>query len=1083
MTSDSSMRSADVSFAALQQRPKRTPSDNTGRNDLSRLPQIADEHRREIIGFYLGLRLLFLAVSFVLLLLFPQQLTRPQLFPATERLWEAWSLFALWSIPLFYIANKRRLGDERLALADRFIFFSLIPDSIAIFLAGTATGGTAGLVYRSVYFLIAVHSYHFSPVRFTSQTWTPRGTLLPLGLGASFTVFCGMSVYCGLAEPRTPILHFVLEFGLQAITAVAFLLVRFSDVRRAQRLALSEASLGRARETERRLLQAMQGVSTIARISDEAELIKKLRGLTRVIGESLDSEYCVLGLIRGDCLDVVARHPSFALSKQAKTILHKLASRPVGDGLVGSVLARGRPFSWSDDRRDFVDLTDDELKELGVSLDREGTRRLRDHVLPSRAVRHLVVSPFYSQDDDHRPLGYILLINRVVRAQLSTTGFTTRDVDRLAAIADQLAIATTNFQRHQADTVRAENEAFLSSLMLTTDLDDLFDRVLTFLNREYDSRVASLWLATEDGFGTSEETLRIVLRSVIVAEDSRTGGAKARLEERLKKLNIFGPTTCYIGRFFLTDTPAVTYVDDVSETPDCWASCRSEIGTSHLIVIPLCRYHDAKSRATDTIGASTEQPLAGVICLRPIHGFVLTPERRAALERFANHIAVIIDQVRFRRRYRQIEVLKDGLPALQIADLDAFYSGVVRLVKAALTAEACSLFNVAADNALILRATTAPGAIRVVDGKTVEIDTAECIGKAAYVAGEHSITGRIATLRQTTLIYDVQRNKERSKLFIEVTDTPNHQSLIGAPIIHTDGTLLGVLRCVNRKKAGALLPVFVQGDKEFLDLIVGILARFIENAEASASKRHFLIELGHELSTPLAALRSQIEFLDEIAGGTKHVKDPEEQFAYLREQAEFIQYLVNDIQYQFGKGATIRTRFEFTRLVDLRPIIERIKKLLLPTARADKKIDIRTRTTPMPPLYVDARRMEQVIFNLVQNAVKYSQAAAGNIFIDYDLVEEGRGVPKGEWHRLTFRNWGVGVRESDLPFIFDEYRRGSNVEGAPSGTGLGLAVSKRIVEAHGGKIVATHLHHPTVFAVFLPEYLSRRPPADASASN
>jgi signal transduction histidine kinase len=124
--------------------------------------------------------------------------------------------------------------------------------------------------------------------------------------------------------------------------------------------------------------------------------------------------------------------------------------------------------------------------------------------------------------------------------------------------------------------------------------------------------------------------------------------------------------------------------------------------------------------------------------------------------------------------------------------------------------------------------------------------------------------------------------------------------------------------------------------------------------------------------------------------------------------------------------------------------------------------------------------MEQVIFNLVQNAVKYSVKGVGSIFIGYDFVEAidtvtGRPM---SWHRISFKDWGVGVRKSDLPFIFDEYRRGTNTEGAPSGTGLGLAVTKRIVEAHGGKVSVISPSNPTIFAVDLPDYLTRRPPSD-----
>jgi len=946
-----------------------------------------------------------------------------------------------------------------------------------------------------VYFLIAIHSYHFAPNPWAAQPLTARGGLLPLGLGALVTVFCGMSVFCLLAGATAPIVHYYLEAGLQSITATAFLLVRVSDLKREERLAKSEEGfrsaiedLKRAKDTEKRLLEAMQDVSSIARISDESHLHVKLRKLVQIIGQNLTSEFCVLGLVSDDRLNVVARHASFAISGSAKSVLLALTSRALGEGLVGSILAQNRLFRWnSDDGRNLVDLSDDELAALKISLDRPGTRRLQKDVLPSHSTQHVIVAPFNSQDDAARPLGYLLLLNKLSDGQLAKAGFSSRDEERLGTIATQLAVAISNLERHRAELARAEQEAFFNSLMLTADMDELFDRVLNHLNDEYSSRVASLWLATDDGFGPPEETLRVVLRSVVVAESPEPRTSKRELEDTLKRLNIFRPDECFIGQFFRqgNQSPAVTYVDDMTTVTDSWAPCVDKIGTSHLIAIPICRYRDRSAAATESPVGAVDLALAGVVCLRPLKSFVLTTERREGLERFADYLAVLIEQIRFRRRYRQIEILKNHLPELQFADLTDFYAKVVRLVRDALSAEACSLFTVDSEGALILKATTSAKAIRIdKDGSRRELVTADYIGKVVYPAGEPSITVRIAEVGKTTLIYDVNRSSDLSKLFMEVTETPNHESLIGAPILHTDGTLFGVLRCINRKKAGALLPVFVKGDREFLDLIAGIMARFIENAEASASKRDFLRQLAHELATPLAALRNQIDFLEDVNKRGRHVRDWDEQFDYLREQADFLQYLVNDIQYQFGKGAAIQTRFDFSKAVDLARTIERIKKLLLPTARMDKQIDIVTGTSRMPPLFVDPRRMEQVVFNLVQNAVKYSRTASGNIFIGYDFVEEPDELGESvKWHRLRFEDRGIGVRSGDLPFIFEEYRRGTNIEGTPSGTGLGLAVSKRIVDAHGGRLTVLHLKSPTVFAVDLPEHLTRRPPTNANSPN
>lgn len=1060
---------------------------------------IAHKHRRDIIFVYLGLRALVLLVSLVALSVAPEQLNQIPSSAGHRRLWEASALFAGWSVSLALVSYSG-LRNKNLAFTNRLIALSLFPDSLAIFLAASATGGSAGAIYRGVYLLIAIHSYHFSPKGWAAEPGSSQGVLFRLSVSVALTVLCGMSVFCLLASPATPLVQYAIEFSLQLLVAIAFLLARFSNMKRVQIIARSQEDLGRAqrelegaKETERRLLEAMQDLgraqrelegakgterrlleavqdaSSIARISDETQLDEKLRALVQEIGKSFSSELCALGLVREGRLDVLALHTSFRLSEKERATLRKLGSGQL-EPLAQLVLSNRQPLNCR---------TADELAAVGITFDSLGE--------PSRAIRHILAAPFYSQDADAQELGCIMLLNKMTDGVSPAEGFTSQDAEHIATIVNQMAVAITNFEHHLQEVARAENQAFLNSLILFDDFDDLFNCVLGYLNREYSSSVASLWLATEDGFGSREETLRVVLRSLIVAEDQEAPGPKSEVEEKLKRSSIFHVSKSFIGQFFRESRSqsGITIVENLDTVNDGWASRLHELAITHLIAIPISHYHGIRTAKDSPALPIAERPLAGVVCLSPLHSFVMTEERRETFERLATYLAVLIDQLRFRRRYRQIEILKNQLPELQAADLTEFYAGVVQLVRDALEAEACSLFTLDPKGALVLKATTAKRAIRIAgDGSQAELSTEDYRGKVVYPVGEMSNASKIAEVGKTTLLYDVYRSPYMSRLFVEVTETPDHQSLIGAPVYHTDGNLFGVLHCINRRKVGALRPVFVEEDKEFLDLIVGIMARFIENAEASASKRDFLTQLAHELATPLAALRNQIVFLEDVTSRGRYVLDSKEHFAYLSEQADFIQYLVSDIQYQFEKGAEIQARYEFSKAVDLTRMIERITGLLLPTARMDKQIDIRTGTSRLPPLFVDPRRMGQVIFNLLQNAVKYSRLGAGDILLVYDLVEDRDSKGSStKWHRIRVEDWGVGVKESDLPFIFDEYRRGTNVEGAPSGTGLGLAVAKRIIEAHEGRLSVVRLQNPTVFAVDLPEELARRPPNNASSSD
>jgi signal transduction histidine kinase len=92
----------------------------------------------------------------------------------------------------------------------------------------------------------------------------------------------------------------------------------------------------------------------------------------------------------------------------------------------------------------------------------------------------------------------------------------------------------------------------------------------------------------------------------------------------------------------------------------------------------------------------------------------------------------------------------------------------------------------------------------------------------------------------------------------------------------------------------------------------------------------------------------------------------------------------------------------------------------------------------------DAPRLERVLDNLLGNAVKYSPDGG---CVKLELRTDA------DWAIVTVRDQGLGIPAEDLPHIFEPFRRGGNVVGRISGTGIGLASAQRIVERHGGEVV------------------------------
>jgi signal transduction histidine kinase len=111
----------------------------------------------------------------------------------------------------------------------------------------------------------------------------------------------------------------------------------------------------------------------------------------------------------------------------------------------------------------------------------------------------------------------------------------------------------------------------------------------------------------------------------------------------------------------------------------------------------------------------------------------------------------------------------------------------------------------------------------------------------------------------------------------------------------------------------------------------------------------------------------------------------------------------------------------------------------------------------------DEARIERIVANLISNAVKYSPKG-GDVTIE--VTEEERN--RQEWAVLVVRDNGIGIPPAELERVFEPYYRGSNIAGTVSGSGIGLAGTRHIVEQHGGEIAVKSEPGDTVFTVRLP---------------
>jgi PAS domain S-box-containing protein len=209
---------------------------------------------------------------------------------------------------------------------------------------------------------------------------------------------------------------------------------------------------------------------------------------------------------------------------------------------------------------------------------------------------------------------------------------------------------------------------------------------------------------------------------------------------------------------------------------------------------------------------------------------------------------------------------------------------------------------------------------------------------------------------------------------------------------------------------------------------------------ANRAKDEFLATLSHELRTPLTAISGWSALL---RGGKltqeKTVTAYEIIERNVKAQLQLIDDLLSVSRVILGK-ARIAPRW-----IDPTPIIEAAVESIRPAAVA-KGINVRAKADGVCPIFADPDRLQQVIYNLLTNALKFTEKD-GEISVDFGRI--------GDKFDICVRDTGEGIRPEFLPFVFDRFRQAdSSSTRKYGGLGLGLNIVRTITEMHGGTVAA-----------------------------
>jgi len=485
------------------------------------------------------------------------------------------------------------------------------------------------------------------------------------------------------------------------------------------------------------------------------------------------------------------------------------------------------------------------------------------------------------------------------------------------------------------------------------------------------------------------------------------------------------------------------HITDVLADPEYrWLENQKLVGYRTLLAVPIRRANE----------------ISGVIAFSR-HAVLPFSEREIALvETFADQAAIALEQVRlFNETKEALEQQTATADILKVisrsaADLQPVFDSVVENANRLCAGDYAFIYLEEGGRFRHVAAFGGTPALR-------ELAEQEPLGP-----GRESLVGRIALEERAVQILDVLEDPEYG-LHAEQR-AGGFRTLLGVPMKRGDGALVGAIG-VARDEVRAFTPREIQLVETFADqatiaienvrLFNEIKSTSKQLEVANRHKSEFLANMSHELRTPLNAI---IGFSDVLAQGMAGALDPKqtEYLEDIRSSGQHLLSLINDIL-DLAKVEAGRMELTLGQFSLRGALANAVTMLRERAARHAIGLDLRVEGVDL--ISADERKVKQILFNLLSNAVKFT-ADGGTI-----EVIAGR---EDDQALVSVRDSGIGIAPDDQARIFEEFRQvGGGTPASSEGTGLGLTLTKALVELHGGRIwVQSDVGKGSTFSFTLP---------------
>ena len=702
---------------------------------------------------------------------------------------------------------------------------------------------------------------------------------------------------------------------------------------------------------------------------------------------------------------------------------------PAFPGLCQAVIKYGLALHFRD-----LTLEDDRLSALGLSV--------RDAAAADEAgdvPRSWLGVPLRSRHNE--VIGVLGVHN------LLPDNYSDGDLSLLLTVAAQFSLALDNARLLEAEQERRRIASTLMDVSRdvssTLDYAEVLDRVLEQMQRVVNYDSASIMLVPAD----CDDGSRMVLAA--------THGLEPFLRGR--ELH-FGPENTGMT-IYRSRQPLV--IDDVQNYPGWLAHDLSETASRirSWLGVPLL----VQDRVIGIIALDKTTP--GYYTEKDASlAFAVARQAAVAVENARLHARAEVSLRALEERNRRLSLLhRIATMISSTLERDAILTGAARQLAELFDMDYCAIALVDADEVCVV----------------AEHPSAASLNLRLPLAADSPLLARMEQ-GSVVAVTDLDADEVLDEAVRLVLKSVATCSALIVPLLARE-RLIGVvlLSSVTQRR------VFSLEDRETALTVAGQLALAVSNAElfeqavaANRLKSEFLANVSHELRTPLNAIIGYSALLLNSVYGPLNAEQ-RDRLQRINANGEQLHTLINDVL-DLSKIEAGQMTIKLEPL-NLAAIVADVVASVTPQAEA-KRLALRVNFSPQLPLVDgDAQRIRQVLTNLLDNAVKFTHTGGVTVNIGAVRLEGGRaadgwgpppqvGAADGAWLMVEVIDTGIGIAPEHQAYIFDAFRQvdGSSVREYP-GTGLGLTISRQLVNMHGGHLwVESALGEGSVFTVMLP---------------